>query len=82
MTFMVQDLLDYAQIKSNKFRKNITKFNLRDAVEQVMSVQRQKAEEQGLLFYATFEGETNIISDESRIMQVLLGLQTNAIKFT
>ena len=26
MLFMVQDLLDWAQIKSNKFRKNIKKF--------------------------------------------------------
>jgi signal transduction histidine kinase len=29
MTFLVQDLLDFAQIKSGKFRKVLKRFNLR-----------------------------------------------------
>ena len=33
MTFIILDLLDYAQIKSFKFRKNIEQFNIRDAIE-------------------------------------------------
>lgn len=43
MTFMVQDLLDYAQIKAGKFRKNIYRFDIRNAIESVMCVQRKKA---------------------------------------
>ena len=39
MLFMVQDLLDWAQIKSNKFRKNIHEFNIVKAVETVIHVQ-------------------------------------------
>ena len=39
MLFMVQDLLDWALIKSNKFRKNIQKFNIIKAVEAVIQVQ-------------------------------------------
>ena len=39
MLFMVQDLLDWAQIKSKKFRKNIQKFNIIKAVEAVIQVQ-------------------------------------------
>jgi len=38
MTFMVQDLLDYAQIKAGKFRKNIKPFNIREAIQEVMSI--------------------------------------------
>lgn len=38
MTFIVQDLLDYAQIKADKFRKNVAKFDIIDAVENVMSI--------------------------------------------
>ena len=38
MSSLIQDLLDYAQIKAGKFRKNITKFNIRDTVEKVMSI--------------------------------------------
>lgn len=43
LTFIVQDLLDYAQIKSGKFRKNINEFNLISAVEEVMLIQQRKA---------------------------------------
>ncbi len=32
MTFLVQDLLDYAQIQANKFRHNFKKFDMREAV--------------------------------------------------
>jgi hypothetical protein len=37
MTFLVQDFLDYAQIKAGKFRVNCKPFNIRHAVEMVMN---------------------------------------------
>ena len=40
MDFLVQDLLDYAQIKAGKFRKNIKSFDIRESIEKVMCVQR------------------------------------------
>jgi Ca2+-binding EF-hand superfamily protein len=43
MCFMVQDLLDYAQIKAEKFRKVLKTFNIRESVDKVMCIQRQKA---------------------------------------
>ena len=43
MTFIVQDLLDYAQIKAGKFRKNFNTFNIRESVEKVMCIQRKNA---------------------------------------
>ena len=48
MGFIVQDLLDYAQIKADKFRKNISTFNIIESVEKVMCVQRMKAEDQNI----------------------------------
>ena len=38
MLFMVQDLLDMAQIKSKKFRKNIKFFKLKDAINTVIEI--------------------------------------------
>ena len=38
MVFLVQDLLDYSQIRAGKFRKNIKEFNIRDAIEEVMCI--------------------------------------------
>ena len=55
MSFLVQDLLDFAQIKAGKFRKNICEFNIRDAIEQVMSVSRYNVDQDEISFYASYE---------------------------
>ena len=39
MSFLIQDLLDFAQIKNGKFRKNVAEFNLIDAIEEVIAIQ-------------------------------------------
>jgi len=57
MSFLVQEMLDYAQIKAGKFRKQTKAFNIREAIEKVMCIQRKKAQDQGIRFYATY---TNI----------------------
>jgi len=95
MTFLVQDLLDYAHIKSKKFKQNINPFNVIEMVDKVMDLQKDKADAQGLLFTSEFvniarEGEEVeegrhspvIHCDEQRIMQVMLSIQSNALKFT
>jgi len=48
MRFIVQDLLDYAQIKEGKFRKNVKVFDVREAVQTVMKIQRDKALNNGI----------------------------------
>mgnify|MGYP000913038103 FL=1 len=79
MTFLVQDLLDYAQLKSGKFRKNISKFNIMKTVQKVIKIQEQKALKKGIRLFANFENigadfSPWVMSDEHRIMQVLLNL--------
>ena len=54
LTFIVQDLLDYAQMRSGKFRKNIQEFNIKDAVEDVMLIQARKAQDNNIKLYATY----------------------------
>ena len=70
-------MLDFAQIKGDKFRKNNNIFNIKDAVEKVMSIQRQKAINKDLEFSSEFinigddqEGLESpmICCDEHRIM--------------
>ena len=48
MTLNVQDLLDYAQINANKFRKNITRFNIVEFIKNVIEMQQEKADDQGI----------------------------------
>jgi hypothetical protein len=40
---MVLDLLDYAQIKGNKFRKRVKAFNIREAIGQTLMIHEAKA---------------------------------------
>ena len=48
MGFLVDDLLDFAQINAGKFRKVITSFDLRDAIQEVISIQKDKANMGGI----------------------------------
>ena len=72
MHFLIQDMLDYAQIKSKKFRRNIEVFDIREAVEKVMSIQRKKAQEKKLDFFVEYkeisQNDYFIKSDKQRIM--------------
>lgn len=94
LQFMVQDMLDFAQIKQGKFRTNVEQFSIIDAVNDVMLIQKRKAQDNNTRLYATFvnvseRSEDNLGSygsilstDKQRVMQVLLCLQSNALKFT
>ena len=91
--FLVQDLLDYAQIKSSGFRKNYREFNIVESIQKVMDIQKMKAESIGIKLSAEYQNIQDashpdhkygpmITHDEHRIQQVLLNLQSNALKFT
>ena len=58
---MIKDLLDYAQIRAGKFRKNISTFNIRKSVEKVMAIQRHNAENKDLDFRVEY---LNLSEDE------------------
>lgn len=95
MQFLVQDLLDYSQIKEGKFRKNTGLFDIYKAIEEVMSIQREKAQDKGIELSAKFvnfsaSSPTHmkdlhsplVYTDAQRLKQVVLNLQSNALKFT
>ena len=43
MKFLIQDLLDYSQIKAGKFRKNIQRFDINEAFEDILMLFDKKA---------------------------------------
>ena len=86
LNFYVADLLSLSQIEKNKFRKNESKFCLREAVEEVIRIQQDKINQNQLQVKTEFlgfrTGDYAVITDKMRLQQVLLNYQSNAIKFT
>ena len=39
LDFLINDILDYAQLRSGKFRMRVTSFDLREAIEEIILIQ-------------------------------------------
>ena len=44
LLFFVNDILDFSKIKAKKFKKNISTFNLKEAVGEIMGIQQHQAD--------------------------------------
>ena len=85
LNFFVSDLLCLAQIEKGTLRKNIHRFCVKEAVEEVMLIQHQKAESKRITIahkFVGFHGDFSVVTDKNRLQQVLLSYQSNALKFT
>jgi two-component system sensor histidine kinase BarA len=81
---IVNDILDFSKIEAGKLVIDNVAFNLRDSVEEVLSLLAPSAYGRGLeltsLIYA--DVPRRLYGDPIRIRQVLTNLVHNAIKFT
>lgn len=48
MSFLVDDLLDFAQLNAGQFRKIIKQFDVKDAIQECVRIQAEKAKMQGI----------------------------------
>ena len=60
MKFLIQDLLDFAQMKAGKFRKVLEEFNVKDAIEEMMSIEIDKAKNKGVNLVVEYVNIGNI----------------------
>ena len=71
MKYMIQDLLDFAQIKSGKFNQKIKQFDVQLAITEIADIQQHKAVSQGIDLQIIFEGFENdnyeVVTDKERI---------------
>ena len=80
---IINDFLDFEKIENNKLEIEKIEFNLKDELEVIKEIFTQNTKSKGIDFKTNFENiDKLIISDKTRIKQVITNLLSNAIKFT
>ncbi len=79
---LVQDLLEIARIESGRLSLGFSAFNARAMAEEALFSQQALAEQKGLALENNVPSALDIEADHDRMIQVLVNLVNNAIKFT
>jgi PAS domain S-box-containing protein len=81
---IINDILDFSKIEAGKLRIDAAAFDLREVVEETLSLLAPKAHAKGVELACDFDPTLNhrLIGDGGRFRQVLLNLAGNAVKFT
>jgi len=81
---IINDILDYSKITSNRLRLESTRFDLKQVLGDVHQLMKSNAEAKGIDFVFDYpaDGHRDFIGDPTRIRQIIFNLVGNAIKFT
>ncbi|MBF0562521.1 MAG: response regulator [Alphaproteobacteria bacterium] len=81
---ILNDILDISKIEAGKVEIEVTNFNLKEAIGEVVELWRQNASAKGLKLELAVSGDVPavVVGDPTRVKQVLFNLLSNSIKFT
>ncbi|MFN0136532.1 MAG: ATP-binding protein [Phycisphaerae bacterium] len=81
---IINDILDLSKIEAGSMELESKACDLVELVDDAMIVMRSRAVEKGLFLSVKYEGALpeRIMTDSTRLRQVLINLVSNAIKFT
>ena len=80
MSFLVDDLLDFAQLNSGKFRKVLSNFDLKEAVEEVISIQKDKANMMGVELQSIYKFQSLDTEDITSLFNQETPVSTSEVK--
>lgn len=81
---IINDILDFSKIEAGKMRFELADFYLEDVMENLADLSAIKSRDKGLelLFDIDNDVPMGLIGDQMRLVQVLVNLTNNGIKFT
>lgn len=84
MLSLVNDILDYNKIEAGKMELEERAVNMKELLQQIAVQFRGEAEKKGLLLLTDIDPrlDLEIVTDKTRLNQVISNLLSNAIKFT
>jgi len=84
LLYLVNDVLDFAKLESNKLSLEEIPFDLHKNLNEVIKLLKVKANEKNISLDLDINKNTptHVLGDPIRIMQILLNLIGNSIKFT
>ena len=86
ITNLINDLLDLAKFENSVFKMNEDYFNLFEVVNEAFNMVAYSAEENNIRLLLEFDQHRPFIfkkvySDKKRLLQILLNIMTNSLKF-
>ena len=78
----ISDILDLAKISSGQMVLRRQKFHLNDLVRECLALVQAEAAEKAITLESNFATEVLVDADRRMLLQVVLSLLTNAIKYT
>jgi two-component system, sensor histidine kinase and response regulator len=84
LLMIINDILDFSKIEAGKLEMEAISFDLRASLKGVMKLLAIKARSQGLELLLTVHPSvpTSVVGDPTRLLQILINLVGNALKFT
>lgn len=82
---LINDILDLKKMDSGMMKLEAVSFNLKDLLENACAGLKLKATEKNLYCKINIDSileENNVVGDPTRLLQIILNLMSNAIKFT
>lgn len=82
LSALIEDLLTLSRIESGEIKIESEKIALGDLVHSVFQIFSEKAQKKGIELKAEIPPNTFLQADRNKLMQVLINLVDNALKFT
>lgn len=81
---IINDVLDFSKIEAGQLEIEATDFDLKEIIEQVGGLTKDRADEKGLSFEIEIDPDmpVDLFGDPLRVGQILTNLCSNAVKFT